>query len=320
MKVISRSCRSWVSCLSLSLILSSPAFAQLRELENDPNSENFQQELSDGEIAGTNPVLENYYTFDEGESDTLSWKDPMDLLSEGAAMVDTAARAGVSLLRWVLHDDPAPVPIEPYKRRQHFGGWMRDPSHETCYNTRARILIRESQRDVTMSSRCVVATGLWKDPYTGNLFESARQIQIDHMVPLKNAYISGAASWTPKHRCIYANFEKSEYHLIAASGHENMSKGDDTPADYLPPDESYVCTYLKHWMMVKLTWRLFMSDVEVKAITDAMKEHRCENAAMKISKTELRNMRVAMQDESGCENFGVPKEERVSVQSAQMAQ
>ena len=80
--------------------------------------------------------------------------------------------------------------------RDEFGGWI-DVDND-CQNTRAEILIDNSKEEVFFRSfnNCVVDSGYWYDPYTDRHYSLAEDVQIDHFVPLKNAYISGAHEWS----------------------------------------------------------------------------------------------------------------------------
>lgn len=250
-----------------------------------------------------------YYTLDETAPADLSTEfiEPEILAEEFANWSQQAlANSDISLVKWILHKTAPPQATDPYKRRAHFGGWMRDPSTNSCYSVRALVLMRDSLDPVTYSANnhCVVESGTWKDPYTGaTLTDAKKQIQIDHLVPLKNAYISGAWTWTPVQRCTYANFMGSKYHLISAEAHENMKKGDRPPGQYLPPDRSYSCQYISNWLKVKLGWNLLMSAEEGDDIAQLLTQNNCPSSILHMSKNELRTIRNEMQNPRGCANF-----------------
>lgn len=211
----------------------------------------------------------------------------------------------VNLLRWTYHDQGITHPHDKYNRTLHFGRWINDPNDQTCYNTRARVLIRDSatQVDFKDSNHCVVEKGTWNDPYSGATMHESTKIQIDHMVPLKNAYISGAWEWNFQTRCTYANFMGNTFHLISASGHENMSKGDSSPEEYLPPMQTYRCDYIENWLKIKLIWKLRMSRAEVEAIRKAIKENSCNPRRFAMSAIELKHQRrLIYERQSDCPN------------------
>lgn len=199
----------------------------------------------------------------------------------------------VNLLRWTLHNEDRPMPGEAYVRKLHFGRWINDPTDDTCMNTRSKVLVRDSEAEVTYRNerKCVVANGKWLDLYSNQQFLASQEIQIDHMVPLKHAYMAGAWRWDYRTRCLYANYMGYRHHLIPASVHENTSKGDRAPNQYLPPELSYRCQYVKDWLTIKLIWNLTMTADEVQAIYDVVTHYNCSASDFQISQTELEQQR-----------------------------
>lgn len=124
-----------------------------------------------------------------------------------------------------------------------------------CRDTRAEVLIRTSQVPVTYkrTERCVVASGLWIDPYTGKTFRDASRLDIDHLVPLRHAHDHGAAQWDRQQRRTFANDPDN---LIAVSAGANRSKGADGPADWLPDNRDFRCEYGQRWMHIKREYEL----------------------------------------------------------------
>lgn len=143
-----------------------------------------------------------------------------------------------------------------------------------CFTVRDKVLNEESfapvRTEPASGGRCRVVEGLWHDAYTGRTFTDAQDIQIDHMVPLKEAHDSGGHAWTPERRQQYANDLTFADHLIAVHGPENGRKGDADPADYLPPNEAYRCRYLQNWVMIKARWGLSADPREVDTIRNGM--------------------------------------------------
>jgi hypothetical protein len=208
-----------------------------------------------------------------------------------------AAKNGLDLTKLKKIESSLPLPKQPYNRLKQFGRWVR-PEPSNCQNTRALILIRDSKKAVTYrdSGKCAVETGLWNDPYTGQNFTSYSDIQIDHFVPLKNAYDSGAHKWDNKTRCGYANFMNNEFHLLSVNGKENMSKGDKSPDKYLPPNQAYHCEYVSNWLKVKLIWGLALVEPEVQAIQNVIKTQSCDLKQLKLDIDELNDNRNAASD------------------------
>nr|CEG05549.1 unnamed protein product [Fusarium clavum] len=93
----------------------------------------------------------------------------------------------------------------------------------------------------------------------------ASDIDIDHMVPLKNAWISGAASWTTTKRTQFAN-DVTRPQLWAVTDSVNQSKSDKSPDAWKPPLTSFYCTYAKSWVQVKSYWKLTITSAEKTAL------------------------------------------------------
>ena len=86
------------------------------------------------------------------------------------------------------------------------------------------------------------------------------------MIPLAEAWDSGAYGWSASRRESFANDLGVSWSLIAVSASSNRSKGDRDPAEWLPPKASYWCTYLGDWLAVKVRWSLRVDTVERAAI------------------------------------------------------
>ena len=160
---------------------------------------------------------------------------------------------------------PQSAPSDTYDRSQ-FGGWT--DADGDCQNTRHEVLIEESQTPVTFKTgrECLVTKGLWVDPYTGRSFTDPSMLDVDHVVPLKEAYQSGARSWSREKKRRYANSLRNKDHLIAVYRGANRSKGAKDPASWLPPNKDYHKTYIENWLAIKREWGLEMDAREARAI------------------------------------------------------
>lgn len=87
------------------------------------------------------------------------------------------------------------------------------------------------------------------------------QLDVDHMVPLKNAWISGAHAWTREQRQAYAN-DMTNPQLWSVSAASNRSKADKSPDRWMPPEPVFACQYSKAWTQVKHTWKLRITPAE----------------------------------------------------------
>ena len=165
-------------------------------------------------------------------------------------------------VRRVHGQHPAYIPYD----RTMYRHWIKLKG--SCQDTRNRVLVRDATGKIKYSDpdECKVAGGIWRDPYSGATIRETKQIDIDHMVPLKNAHESGAWTWSAEKKKEYANYLEYEHHLLAVSASENRRKSDRGPDKYLPPLPSYRCTYVKDWIKIKNDWELEMSDAEQETV------------------------------------------------------
>lgn len=143
-------------------------------------------------------------------------------------------------------------------------GWI-DADHDGC-DTREEVLIVESIEPATTSSGCSIASGKWLDAYTGATFTVSGELDIDHLVPLANAWRSGASAWTPDQRIAFANDLDRPEALIAVSASANRSKGDRSPDEWKPPNSGAWCSYARSWITVKAKWKLTVTTAEKAAL------------------------------------------------------
>ena len=146
--------------------------------------------------------------------------------------------------------------------------WNWVDADRDCQNTRAEVLIAESREPVTFtsSSNCTVLGGSWYDPYTDAYFSVAHDLDVDHFVPLSDAYSSGGVGWAPDRRREYANSLADADHLIAVSASANRSKGDRAPDAWKPPNQGYWCEYAYDWIRIKYAWGLSATQSEWAAL------------------------------------------------------
>ncbi|GAB5389070.1 MAG: hypothetical protein Alpg2KO_20380 [Alphaproteobacteria bacterium] len=159
--------------------------------------------------------------------------------------------------------------------RKDWRHWVDED--KDCQNTRQEVLIAESVTPVKMDDKgCRVVSGTWIDPFTGQTFTNPRKLDIDHMVPLKEAHRSGGHSWTAEQRRAFANDMSDPRSLIAVSASANRSKGDRDPANWLPKNEAHLCKYVIDWQTVKARWQLTQDPAEAEAIDKVMTERGCK--------------------------------------------
>lgn len=149
--------------------------------------------------------------------------------------------------------------------REQFPHWI---TQSGACDTRETVLKRDGS-GVTVGSDCQPTAGSWRSPYDGVTIATSSGVDVDHIVPLAEAWRSGAASWTTARRQAFAN-DLTNSQLIAVSASSNRSKGDQDPSTWLPPVSSYHCTYARMWIGSKHAWGLSLQSSEKSALTSLL--------------------------------------------------
>lgn len=154
--------------------------------------------------------------------------------------------------------------------RDLFRHWI-DADGDDC-DTRQEVLIRDSQSSPQIDPyRCKVIAGNWYSPYDGAVWEDPSDVDIDHVVALKEAWDSGAWQWSAEKRRAFANDLSDSRSLMAVTDSVNQSKGDRDPSQWMPPRRDYRCTYISLWLSVKARWSLSVDPSEagmIRALLD----------------------------------------------------
>ena len=124
--------------------------------------------------------------------------------------------------------------------RSEWKHWVGNP----C-DTRENVLYAQGQNPTKDPSNCKVLSGSWVDPYSGETFTNASDLDIDHVIPLSYAARHGGQAWSPEMKEKFAN-DSSQ--LLAVSAKENRGKSDKGPEDYMPPNKNFQCEYSKRWV------------------------------------------------------------------------
>ena len=146
--------------------------------------------------------------------------------------------------------------------RALFKHWV-DADRDGC-NTRAEVLIEEAITKPKVGAKCTLTGGKWFSAYDGVEVTSASKLDVDHMVPLAEAWRSGAWKWSAAQRQAYANDLDDARALIAVTLSNNRSKGDKDPALWMPAKEQ--CTYTVNWIAIKVKYSLTVDVIEAKKL------------------------------------------------------
>jgi len=152
--------------------------------------------------------------------------------------------------------------------RSAFKNWV-DEDGDGC-NTRAEVLIREAIVKPKIGKKCVLTGGKWLSPYDNKVTSTISDLDIDHLVPLAEAWRSGAWAWTPEQRQAFANDLSESRALVAVSLGLNRSKGDKDVANWLPKVNT--CQYFESWIIVKKKYALTVDSAEAARLNVAIKE------------------------------------------------
>lgn len=163
--------------------------------------------------------------------------------------------------------------------RDLFRHWV-DADGDGC-DTRDEVLIAESTTPVTVGSGCSLSGGTWLSPYDMVSTTNASGFDVDHFVPLAEAWDSGAASWDSATRQAFANDLNFSMSLIAVTASSNRSKSDRDPAEWLPTNSAYHCEYAVAWVQVKVRWKLSIDSAEKEKLVSLA--NSCGGEALEFS-------------------------------------
>nr|WP_179725165.1 HNH endonuclease family protein [Saccharopolyspora hordei] len=151
--------------------------------------------------------------------------------------------------------------------RERFPHWKAQPQAGKNCNTREAVLARDGV-DVRTNNACEAVSGTWTSAYTGETMTDPSDIDIDHMVPLANAWRSGASAWDDARREQFANDVRLPQ-LVAVDASSNRSKGDQDPSQWKPERAAW-CDYATKWVTVKHAYELTVTQAEKQALREML--------------------------------------------------
>jgi hypothetical protein len=181
-------------------------------------------------------------------------------------------------LRTAVASLPVATEIRTGYNRDLFPHWI-DADGDGC-NTRYEVLIAEAVTTPSVGSGCTLSGGRWYSYYDNAYWTIPSDLDIDHFVPLAEAWDSGARTWTTTRRRSFANDLGDYRSLVAVTDNVNQSKGDQDPAQWLPSYASARCRYVQEWVAVKIRWRLTVDSSEKSALTSLA--NGCTNVTITV--------------------------------------
>ena len=149
-------------------------------------------------------------------------------------------------------------------------GYPADLDRDGC-DTRSEVLQQESLGLTQIDAvTCRVIEGDWYSAYDGLTLLYAADVDIDHVVALKEAWDSGAWQWSGPARIAYANDLTDGRTLLAVSSDSNVAKSDKDPSNWLPSNADDVCRFIGDWVSIKARWHLSMDQSEFGRIRNVL--------------------------------------------------
>jgi len=143
----------------------------------------------------------------------------------------------------------------------------RDTDGNGC-DTADDVLRRDLQAAVVAADGCRVLSGTLEDPYSAAVVRYPRDpVRIDHVVPLEEAWATGAQTLSPSRRAALAN---DPLNLIATTAAMIGRKGSWDATGWLPPRASYRCAYVARQIAVKRDYGLWVTTAERAAMASVL--------------------------------------------------
>jgi hypothetical protein len=194
--------------------------------------------------------------------------------------VPTAAYADTysAPLQTAIADLTVATEVRTGYSRDRFQHWI-DADGDGC-NTRYEVLIAEADDPVSVGSGCTLSGGRWFSYYDRVSWTNPSDIDIDHMVPLAEAWDSGARTWSDATRRDFANDLGDYRSLVGVTDDVNQAKGDKDIAGWLPTYDK--CRYLREFVAVKIRWRLSVDSSEKSAMNSLA--GGCSNTTITVTR------------------------------------
>uniref|UniRef100_UPI003F494077 HNH endonuclease family protein n=1 Tax=Streptomyces sp. CA-141956 TaxID=3240051 RepID=UPI003F494077 len=185
-----------------------------------------------------------------------------------SALAAPSAPAAAEVLTLAAAVGQIPVADESREgyERTKFKHWNAGLDLGDGCNTRNEVLLSEAIEAPTVAAGCKLSGGRWVSYYDGQEVTDPGKLDIDHMVPLAEAWDSGASAWDAKRREAYANDQDAATSLVAVSSRSNRQKADRDPREWMPPAPEATCRYVAEWVGTKLRWGLSADQGEADSL------------------------------------------------------
>ncbi|MFI6285537.1 DUF1524 domain-containing protein [Streptomyces sp. NPDC051018] len=147
-----------------------------------------------------------------------------------------------------------------------FPHWNKGKDPDDGCSTREEVLIAEAVEAATAGAGCALSGGRWVSYYDQQAVNGSAGLEVDHVVPLVEAWGSGASGWSAARREAYANDQNAAATLTAVTARTKRDKADQDIASWLPSSHDSQCRYISEWVGTKLRWGLSVDKDELEAL------------------------------------------------------
>jgi hypothetical protein len=199
---------------------------------------------------------------------TVSAFDTSDNHSEQSAPVAATmpAESAVQVSsRTLLRSVPVRAERNRGFARSKFRTWL-DADGDGC-TTRGEVLLAEAVTPPMVRPSCRISSGRWQSRLDGVRTSSLSRLGVEHLVPLREAWASGARTWAAVSRAQLANDLGYRYAVNVSTKRVLSARGSSEPQRWLPPRRVARCTYVAQWVAVKWRWRLSADRAEKRFLT-----------------------------------------------------
>jgi hypothetical protein len=151
--------------------------------------------------------------------------------------------------------------------------YWTDADGDGCDSASEALIAASHPSFLVVEAPCKVVSGSWFSPYETWSYTNPADMTIDHVIPLEEAWQSGAWAWTNEERRDFANDLRymstanggaSELFPVGASAVKD--KGSKDPAEWRPPYQGWYCGYASTWVFLKSRWNLSVDPAEYDAL------------------------------------------------------
>ncbi|MER5766919.1 HNH endonuclease [Streptomyces sp. NPDC001985] len=146
-------------------------------------------------------------------------------------------------------------------------------------STRQEVLLAEAVDEPSVGPGCSLSGGRWVSYYDNQSVTKPASVTVDHVVPLAEAWGSGASEWTTARREAYANDQDAPATLAAVTVRSQKEKDGQDITDWLPPEAGAICRYLGDWVGTKLRWGLTADKAELETLK-LFADNSCETTVV----------------------------------------